>query len=76
MMDGDRGMWRKRWITKGLEAILRSPISNEAYHITLLLKEGCQQDASLLQMCFSQIQSILQNTQDFDIQYSLERLYS
>lgn len=60
-------MWRQRWVSKGLEAILRSPVSPEARHLALLLKNGCQQDSALLTTCFNQLFAMIQSTQDRDI---------
>lgn len=67
MMEGDNGDWRRRWIQRGLESVLRSPVSAEAKHIALLLKNGCKQEQTLLTTCFEQLMEVISSTHDNDI---------
>ena len=69
MMPGDNGIWRERWMKKGLESILRSPVSTESTHLARLLRNGCYQEPSFLSTCFKSLFSVIEKTQDQDIQY-------
>lgn len=69
MMPGDNGIWRERWMKKGLESILRSPVSTESTHLARLLRNGCYQEPSFLSTCFNSLYSVIEKTQEHDIQY-------
>ena len=69
MMPGDNGIWRERWMKKGLESILRSPVSTESTHLARLLRNGCYQEPSFLSACFNSLYSVIEKTQEHDIQY-------
>lgn len=69
MMPGDNGIWRERWMKKGLESILRSPVSTESTHLARLLRNGCYQEPSFLSSCFNSLYSVIEKTQEHDIQY-------
>ncbi len=68
-MPGDNGIWRERWMKKGLESILRSPVSTESNHLARLLRNGCYQEPSFLSTCFNSLYSVIEKTQEHDIQY-------
>ena len=68
-MPGDNGIWRERWMKKGLESILRSPVSTESTHLARLLRNGCYQEPSFLSTCFNSLYSVIEKTQEHDIQY-------
>ena len=65
----DYGIHSIKTEIKGLESILRSPVSTESTHLARLLRNGCYQEPSFLSTCFNSLYSVIEKTQEHDIQY-------